>query len=110
MNDLVIVPRGAPGQKTALQIMGPRARIVATGLVPDSAFPDSDFYEGRLPNGLQYEVELMGDDEWDVCLTFTPDTALRWGTPMTGRRRQSVSVRPVPESGPGRRLGRSGAT
>ena len=62
-----------------LQLIGPRDRIIATGIIPASAFPAfGAFREGHLHNGVEYEVELLGDGVWDVWLNLPPDPWLGW--------------------------------
>ena len=79
MREIVLQNHGCPSQEMSLQLIGSRDRIIATGLIPASAFPANDtFREGHLPNGVEYEVELLSDGVWDVWLNLPPDPWLGW--------------------------------
>ena len=77
--EIVVQNHGRPGREMSLQLIGPRDRVIATGLIPASAFPANDtFREVHLPNGVEYEVDLLGDSVWDVWLNLPPDPWLGW--------------------------------
>ena len=90
MHEIVVQNHGRPGHEMNLQLIGPRHRIIATGIIPASAFPTAGtFREGHLPNGVEFEVELLGDSVWDVWLNLPPDPWLGWMA--TGRAAKALA-------------------
>ena len=62
----------------SLQLVNPKERIIATGLIPASAVPDERWREVELPSGVTYDLERLSDNDsmWNVWVTLPPDAWL----------------------------------
>lgn len=80
MSDLLdIMTTGHPCGPVNFYLVGSKDRIIATGLIPASAFAEaSTFREDTFPTGVGFTVARLCDDDrvWDVWLGFPQDTWL----------------------------------
>lgn len=69
IDPIVIGTTGNPAVPVNLQVVGSQERLIATGPIPASVFPDDcAFREGALADGAEFTVEqLSGDDRADLC-------------------------------------------